>query len=202
MRKIFTLITLLSMAAVCSNTAQAARARKSAKFHKAVHHKASHKHYTEEESEPVVYDQPMGTDSVSGDSLVTFAETLIGTRYRSATSDPDRGFDCSGFVSYVFKNFNFKVPRSSPEFINVGEKVSLEDALPGDIIIFTSPTHKHRIGHVGIVYSNNGEDFKFIHSTSGKEHGVTITTMDDTYRRRFVQVVRLIKRNDDVLASW
>ena len=86
-------------------------------------------------------------------------------------------------------------------FIDVGEKVTYDDARPGDIVIFTSPTNSHRIGHVGIVYSNNGGEFKFIHSTSGKEHGVTITTMDDTYKMRFVQVVRLLKRNDVMLAS-
>jgi hypothetical protein len=51
------------------------------------------------------------------------------------------------------------------------------------------------------VLSNAGDEFKFIHSTSGKEHGVTITTMDDTYKRRFVQVVRLLKQNDSMLAS-
>jgi len=137
------------------------------------------------------------TDSISADSIINFAESLIGVRYRSATSDPLQGFDCSGFVSYVFKKFNFNVPRSSGDFINIGVKVSLEDALPGDIIIFTSPKkHSHRIGHVAIVYSNDSDGLKFIHSTSGKEHGVTITAMDDTYKRRFVQVVRLLKQND------
>jgi cell wall-associated NlpC family hydrolase len=137
------------------------------------------------------------TDSISADSIINFAESLIGVRYRSATSDPLRGFDCSGFVSYVFKKFNFNVPRSSGEFINIGEKISLEEALPGDIIIFTSPKkHSRRIGHVAIVYSNTSDGLKFIHSTSGKEHGVTITAMDDTYRKRFVQVVRLLKQND------
>jgi lipoprotein Spr len=138
----------------------------------------------------------INTDSVSGDAIILFAETLMGTRYRPATSDPFRGFDCSGFVSFVFKNFNVKVPRSSPEFMDVGEKVSLEDAKPGDIMIFTSPTHHHRVGHVAIVYSNNSNGLKFIHSTSGKEYGVTVTAMDDTYRRRFVQVVRVLKMND------
>jgi lipoprotein Spr len=140
-----------------------------------------------------------GTDSISPDSLIQFAETLIGIPYRSASSDPLRGFDCSGFVSYVFKNFNFTVPRSSREFISVGEKIDYADAKPGDIIIFTSPKkHSHRIGHVGIVLSNIGNVFKFIHSTSGKEHGVTITSMDDTYKHRFVQVIRVLKLNDKV----
>lgn len=208
MRQKLSLITLLLLVATMAGNAYAAKPRKarSGKSHKAAKsHKSSKKHHREvayEEPRAVVhYDNAAIADSVSGDSLVNFAETLIGTRYRSAMSDPDRGFDCSGFVSYVFKSFNFKVPRSSPEFIDVGEKVSYEDARPGDIIIFTSPTHKHRIGHVGIVVSNTGDDFKFIHSTSGKEHGVTITEMDSTYKRRFVQVVRLIKPDAVVLAS-
>jgi cell wall-associated NlpC family hydrolase len=139
----------------------------------------------------------LNTDSVSADSILQFAQSLIGTRYRSATSDPSIGFDCSGFVSYVFKSFNFNVPRSSCEFINIGEKVRLEDAKPGDIILFTGmKKHTRRIGHVGIVFCNNGDDFQFIHSTSGKEHGVTITAMDKLYRRRFVQIIRILKLND------
>jgi len=138
-------------------------------------------------------------DSVSSKSLLYFAQSLMGIRYRPASSDPLRGFDCSGFVSYVFKRFNFTVPRSSCEFINVGRKILLADARPGDIILFTGTKshHPHTIGHIGIVYCNEGKELKFIHSTSGKEYGVTITNMDDTYKRRFVQVVRLLKQNDN-----
>jgi murein DD-endopeptidase / murein LD-carboxypeptidase len=137
------------------------------------------------------------TDSVSADSIIHFAQSLIGVHYRSAMSDPLRGFDCSGFVSYVFKNFNFNVPRSSCEFIGVGEKIRLEDAKPGDIILFTgTKKHTRKIGHIGIVLCNGCDEFKFIHSTSGKEHGVTITAMDKNYRRRFVQIIRLLKQND------
>ncbi|MCR8561012.1 C40 family peptidase [Mucilaginibacter sp. BJC16-A38] len=196
-KKLSSLIVLLCMAYIVPC---AAHARKSHKAHKITHHKFSYKTTYREHVIPV-YRESMDTDSVSADSLMQFAQSLLGTRYRPATSDPNRGFDCSGFVSYVFKNFNFNVPRSSCEFINVGQKVRYEDARPGDIILFTSPTNRHRIGHVGIVYSNNGDEFKFIHSTSGKEYGVTISSMDDTYKRRFVQVVRLLKQNDVFLAS-
>jgi cell wall-associated NlpC family hydrolase len=173
-----------------------ARAKKSNRNRKVNHHKIVHETFNKP-----TYQTSFGTDSVTADTLLNFAQSLIGTRYRPATSDPLRGFDCSGFVSYVFKNFNFNVPRSSCEFINVGEKVRYEDARPGDIILFTSPTHRHRIGHVGIVLSNAGDEFKFIHSTSGKEYGVTITAMDATYKRRFVQVIRLLHQNDVMLAS-
>jgi lipoprotein Spr len=177
MRKFFaTLITLLSLAVVLNNTAYAGKLNKP--------------HRVKRDS------LEFNTDSVSGDAIILFAETLLGSRYRSATSNPFEGFDCSGFVSFVFKNFGVKVPRSSPEFMNIGEKVNLADAKAGDILVFTSPTRHHRIGHVGIVYSNNSEGIKFIHSTSGKEHGVTVTTMDDMYRNRFVQVIRVLKMND------
>jgi murein DD-endopeptidase / murein LD-carboxypeptidase len=103
----------------------------------------------------------------------------------------------------VFKYFNFSVPRSSTEFYNAGERISLEDAKPGDIILFTGTKthHPHSIGHMGIICCNADGEIRFIHSTSGKENCVTISDFNDTYKRRFVQVVRLLKQNDDVLAS-
>lgn len=102
-------------------------------------------------------------------------------------------------MSYVFKNFDLNVPRSSTEYYNAGERINIEDAKPGDVILFTGTKshHPHSIGHMGIICSNNNGDIKFIHSTSGKEHGVTITDFNDTYKRRFVQIVRLLKENDD-----
>src|ERR1700759_429654 len=111
MRKSLTLIILLCIATVFVNTANAAKFRPP---HKSLIGKV------------------LDTYDISPDSILHFAESLIGTRYRSASSDPLRGFDCSGFVSYVFKSFNFNVPRSSCEFISIGEKIRLEDAKPGD----------------------------------------------------------------------
>ena len=139
----------------------------------------------------------LDVDCTSPDSITSFAQSLIGVHYRSGSSNPLRGFDCSGFVSYVFKNFNFNVPRSSCEFISIGKKIRLEDAKPGDIILFTgTKKHARKIGHIGIVMHNDIDGFTFIHSTSGKEHGVTITSMDKNYRHRFVQIIRLLKQNN------
>jgi len=133
-------------------------------------------------------------NDIPADSLLQFAQSLIGTRYCPGSANPLTGFDCSGFVSYVFKSFHFNVPRSSCDFANVGEKVNLEDARPGDIILFTgTKKHARRIGHIGIICCNSTNEITFIHSTSGKEHGVTITAMNKDYRQRFVQIVRLLK---------
>ena len=177
--RLSTLIILLCLCAVLSNTVYAG---KTARPHSERYSSTS-----------------FDTDSITSDNILEFAESLIGTRYRSAASDPNRGFDCSGFVSYVFRNFNFTVPRSSREFISVGKKIRFEDAKPGDIILFTgTKKHTRKIGHIGIVYqSGNDDEFKFIHSTSGKIHGVTISAMDKNYRRRFVQIIRLLKQNED-----
>jgi len=181
MRKnLSTLIVLFCIIAVLANTVYAGKTRR---LHKA---------------NAVKIITTFDTDSVSSDSLLSFAQSLIGVHYRSASSDPSRGFDCSGFVSYVFKSFNFNVPRSSCEFISIGQKVKYEDAKPGDIILFTgTKKHTRRIGHVGIVMHNGTDGFTFIHSTSGKEHGVTITAMDKLYTRRFVQIIRVLKQNDE-----
>lgn len=126
--------------------------------------------------------------------LLTFAKSMIGTPYRYASSNPARGFDCSGFVSYVFSNFGFKVPRSSTEFAHTGVPVKLENAKVGDVLIFTGTNPRvRRIGHVGIIYSIQNGEIKFIHSTSGKANGVTITNFDAYYRSRYIKAVSIIE---------
>jgi lipoprotein Spr len=126
-------------------------------------------------------------------SLIDFAKSMLGIPYRYATSNPKVGFDCSGFVSYVFSNFGFKVPRSSREFSTTGKETSLENAKVGDVLIFTgSNSRVRRIGHVGIIYSIDEDGIKFIHASSGKAHGVTITNFDGHYKARFMKIVSII----------
>lgn len=130
----------------------------------------------------------------SPNRLLEFAKSMLGIRYRSASSSPSRGFDCSGFVNYVFSNFGFKVPRSSREFAASGESKKLEDAKIGDVILFTGTNSRSRTpGHVGIIYSINGDEVKFIHSSSGHAKGVTISSLDEGfYKKRFLKVVSIL----------
>ncbi len=131
--------------------------------------------------------------SASSETLIDFAKSMLGIRYRYATSNPKIGFDCSGFVSYVFSNFGFKVPRSSREFSGAGKETTLENAKVGDVLIFTgSNSRVRRIGHVGIVYSIDQDGIKFIHASSGKAHSVTITELNGHYRNRFMKIVSII----------
>jgi cell wall-associated NlpC family hydrolase len=132
------------------------------------------------------------TRNVSPQSIVTFAQTLKGIPYKYASSDPRQGFDCSGFITYVFNHFNIRVPRSSIDFTNVGREVPPSDARPGDLILFTGTDSTVRIvGHMGIVISPPGNDVSFIHSSSGKAYGVTVNPLKGYYETRFVKVVRV-----------
>jgi cell wall-associated NlpC family hydrolase len=106
------------------------------------------------------------------------------------------GFDCSGFITYVFNHFGVAVPRSSIDFTNVGKAVSPEQAKPGDLILFTGTDPIDRfVGHMGIVVEN-GDSLRFIHSTSGKAMGVTTTPLNEYYKKRYVKTIRIFPQND------
>ena len=137
------------------------------------------------------------TGGTQPEAVVNFAQTLIGVPYKYASTDPAVGFDCSGFITYVFDYFNITVPRSSEGFTNVPYEVPLADAKRGDLILFTGTDSTIRIvGHMGIVVQNQDDQLQFIHSTSGKANGVTITPLNDYYKGRFVKIVRVFPQNE------
>ncbi|MEO5777208.1 MAG: C40 family peptidase [Flavobacterium sp.] len=126
------------------------------------------------------------------DSIVNYGKELLGTPYVEAGSDTN-GFDCSGFVYYVFKHFRIEVPRSSPQYENFGKEVPIENVKKGDILVFLSPTNNTVIGHLGIVTNPKGMESDFIHSTSGREMKVVITSLKvEGYKRRFVKAISVI----------
>jgi cell wall-associated NlpC family hydrolase len=132
------------------------------------------------------------TLGVSPENVVSFAKSLIGTPYLYASTDPSKGFDCSGFITYVFNHFSIKVPRSSIDFTHVGKEIPVNESRNGDIILFTGTDSTEKfVGHMGIIVSNAGGEIEFIHSSSGKAHGVTITPLNPYYKGRFVKVIRI-----------
>lgn len=134
----------------------------------------------------------INTGNTTPAELIAFAKTLIGTPYKYGSSDRSKGFDCSGFITYVFNHFNIAVPRSSVGFTNVGNPVSLDKALPGDLILFTGTDSSIRtVGHMGIITDTSGGVIHFIHSTSGRQYSVTITPLEKYYMGRFVKVIRI-----------
>ena len=132
------------------------------------------------------------TKTVSPHELLSYAKTLIGIPYKYASVDTAVGLDCSGFITHVFNHFSIQVPRSSVDFTNYGVTINAAEAVPGDLILFTGTDPSSQIvGHMGIITDVSNEVFKFIHSTSGKAYGVTISEVTDHYKKRFVKVIRI-----------
>ena len=119
-----------------------------------------------------------------GEQIVAFAEQFLGTPYVWAGSSPS-GFDCSGFVSYVFKNFGYTVNRTAASMYTNGVAVDKSELQIGDAVFFASSSES--IGHVGI-YIGDGE---FIHSSSGCGY-VTISGLDEDYYSRMYVGARRI----------
>lgn len=117
--------------------------------------------------------------------LADFSMSLRDIRYRRGGSDPKTGFDCSGFVRYVYRHsLGAILPNNSASQFNAGTSVARGDMKIGDLVFFR--THGKRISHVGIYLGDN----RFIHSPStGKR--VSISNLDEAYwARRFAGAKR------------
>ncbi len=132
------------------------------------------------------------TGNTRPEELINFARKWTHVPYKYASAKPAEGFDCSGFITYIFNHFNIAVPRSSVGFTNVGRIVELQHAKPGDLILFTGTDSSIRVvGHMGLVVSNKNGLLEFIHASSGKANGVVITPLEKYYMGRFEKVIRI-----------
>ncbi len=107
--------------------------------------------------------------------LVLNAMSFMGTPFRWGGSSPETGFDCSGFVQYVFRQAaGLVLPRSSFDQIREGAVVSRHELQPGDLVFFN--TLRATASHVGIYIGDN----RFIHSPS-RGKAVEIVNFGDAY---------------------
>lgn len=114
-----------------------------------------------------------GNASSKADRIIATAKKYIGVPYLWGGESPS-GFDCSGFVQYVFKAHGISLNRTCETQYKHGKYVSKSNLKPGDLVFFQN-TYKAGISHVGI-YIGDG---KFIHASSSK--GVTISNLSSGY---------------------
>lgn len=112
------------------------------------------------------------------DSMLAHGLSLVGTRYRPGGASVQSGFDCSGFVGFLYKQeLGIQLPRSTREMITLdAPKVARSDLEPGDIIFFNN-RGRGRVSHAGIYLGDN----QFIHSSSSRSGGVRVDSLADRY---------------------
>ncbi len=127
------------------------------------------------------------TQSVN--SILRQAVELTGTPYRSGGMNPG-GFDCSGFVVYLYRPALPDIPRISKHIAGIGKSVAARQWRPGDLLFYATGADPDQINHVAIWYSEN----QIIHSISGgPETGVVITPADSRYwKNRYVLARRVL----------
>lgn len=118
-------------------------------------------------------------------NILSTAKSYLGVRYQWGGSTPETGFDCSGFVAYVFKQNGIILPRVSRDQYKEGSWVSFENLQPGDLVFF-SFAGNGVVDHDGI-YLGGGQ---FINASSSK--GVTIYTMGPYWKSVYVGARRVL----------
>lgn len=106
------------------------------------------------------------------DKIINDAKSLIGTPYVFGGTTP-RGFDCSGFLNYVYEQNGVLLPRTTADMYGTGTPISRSELQPGDLVFFT--TYKPGASHSGIYLGNN----QFIHSSSSR--GIMISSLNESY---------------------
>ncbi len=104
--------------------------------------------------------------------VLLLADRYKGVPYVFGGTNP-RGFDCSGYIWYVFSQAGINLPRSADEQYAIGKSVSKKNLKPGDLVFFQ--TYTSGVSHSGLYIGNN----QFISATSSR--GVAIANIDDSY---------------------
>ena len=115
--------------------------------------------------------------SSQGQSIATFATSLVGSPYVYGGNSPSKGFDCSGLVKYVYDHFDITINRTASAQMSNGTSVSMSELQPGDAVFFLKKgSSASRASHCGI-YIGNGQ---FVHAST-PTLGVIISDMDYAY---------------------
>jgi hypothetical protein len=122
---------------------------------------------------------------INYDQLLPIAKKFIGVPYAWGGTSPS-GFDCSGYISFVYKQLGIDLPRISKDMAKSGEPVKRSQLRVGDLVFFN--TYGSDISHAGIYIGNN----QFIHSQDGK--GVSISLLNDPFywSKRYVGATRVL----------
>jgi cell wall-associated NlpC family hydrolase len=125
------------------------------------------------ENQFLTNEDPIIEYKIIRNSIINKAHNYIGVNYRYGQSS-EKGFDCSGFVKYIYKNFGLELPHSSYSLYKISRHIKTTEAQSGDLVFFI--TRGKGVSHVGIYLGNN----QFIHSP-GRGRSVSIDSLTAGY---------------------
>lgn len=123
------------------------------------------------------------------DLLVNTAKKYVGVPYKMGGCT-STGFDCSGFVQFVYKKYDVALPRTSKEQSRAGKRRWKRRPRKGDLLFFKGPKG-FKVAHVGIVVSEKGEPVQFIHASTSR--GVMVSSLETTYFKKRYKRARKFK---------
>lgn len=127
------------------------------------------------------------TRTSKGSSIVSTARSLLGIPYRWGGRSPQTGFDCSGFIWYVFNQYGINLPRSSSQLLSAGSPVNKSSIRPGDILIY-KVSKKGKSLHAAIATGSG----TFVHSPSSGKTVSEVSMSGPYWRERLIGVRRVL----------
>lgn len=119
-------------------------------------------------------------------ALVLHARQQIGVRYRYGGSSPQHGFDCSGFVRYVYSQAGVRLPRTTEGMSEIGLALKKSELKPGDLVFFD--TRHKPFSHVGVYVGGH----RFIHAPASGGVVQLVDMRERYWRLRYVGARRVV----------
>jgi cell wall-associated NlpC family hydrolase len=124
------------------------------------------------------------------DAIITTALTYSGVRYKYGGTTTN-GIDCSGLLYVSFGAHDIALPRVSHQMADQGRRIRVSEVGKGDLLFFTTTRRGRKINHVGLVVAVEGDDIKFIHSTTSR--GVIVSSLREGFwNYSFVKATRVL----------
>lgn len=134
--------------------------------------------------------KPLDRNSTKADKVITTALTFSGVRYKFGGTTR-KGMDCSGLLYISFGAHDVQLPRTSIHMAEEGKKIRIKDVEKGDLLFFKTQKRAKRINHVGMVVNVDGDEIKFIHSSTSR--GVTVSSLREGFwNSAFVKATRIL----------
>ena len=126
----------------------------------------------------------------TADAVVETAMEYTGVRYKYGGLTR-KGMDCSGLMYVSFLENDIPLPRTSDMMAETGKRIEVSQVQKGDLLFFDTRRGRKKINHAGLVVDVEGDDVRFIHSTTSR--GVIVSSLREGFwNYSFVKAARIL----------